>query len=397
MGRPTDLPPSYEETVARDPPASRPPPAFPAPPTDTAAPPIPDNRTYHSVRSDSRESDTVNLAPALSQDATALHTHIASQAEIPPRPYLTVRGSHTETRHDHNRKEDRKETVEDFTFKVDLSGYLIRDEHPPQQYNDDYDTGLQLAPDSQDGWHVLTLVRDNDGQQAYRGGRCKSDTWTGHERRARSEPVQLEDGPNHETAGLVREHEDGPSLMGWCERYCDDPAPVKSFAFGRSVVGFDSSVLHSALTSHLRSLHYKGDISITTNLANRELVVYSPHWVNQLRNNGFVYWCCIILQLWIITWPVIWFLERRYDVVRSVWYFSRVEGGETQYACYRSEAAIADELAPAVTQAALERRLDGKMLTPQEMELLDRLGKERQQRGVVVMQWDRFLGWGNDS
>ncbi|OJJ67611.1 hypothetical protein ASPBRDRAFT_33982 [Aspergillus brasiliensis CBS 101740] len=410
MGRPKDLPPSYEETVASDPnlpAASRPAPPPPPPPTTFSFPhlpdaPIPDSRPYHSVHSGNRDSSTVTLAPSLSQDASSLHALLTQQAEFPPRPYLTVRGSHTETRHDHHRKEDRKETVVDFIFKVDLYGYIVRHEHGTQQYgDDDDDLGLNLDP-TQDGWHTLSVVRDNDTRKTYRGGRFKSETWSGHAKRRhaqrqRSQAVQLEDGPDHEATGLVQQDEDGPSLMGWCERFCEDPASVKSFNFSRSIVGFDGSVLISSLTSHLRSLHYKGDISITVDMANRDLIVYSPHWVNKLRNNAWVYYFCIILQVWLLAWPIIWLLERRYDVVRSVWYFSRVEEGETRYARHRDEAAIADELAPAVTQAALERNQDGRILTAPEMRLLDQLGRERRERGVVVMQWDRFLGWGGDN
>ena len=174
-------------------------------------------------------------------------------------------------------------------------------------------------------------------------------------------------------------------------------ADLCRFKFSRSIVGFDGSVLISSLTSHLRSLQYRGDISITVDMANRDLIVYNPHWVNKLRNNAWVYYLCIILQVWILAWPIIFLLERRYDIVRSVWYFSRVEDGETRYARHRDEAAIADELAPAVTQAALERNQEGRILTAPEMQLLDSLGRERRERGVVVMQWDRFLGWGGDN
>ncbi|PYH31584.1 uncharacterized protein BO87DRAFT_428586 [Aspergillus neoniger CBS 115656] len=417
MGRPKDLPPSYEETVASDPnlpAASRPAPPPPPPATTFSFPhlpdaPIPESQPYHSVHSGNRDSSTITLAPSLSEDASSLHALITQQAEFPPRPYLTVRGSHTETRHDHHRKEDRKETIVDFSFKVDLYGYIIRHEHGTQQYGDDDDLGLDLDP-TQDGWHVLSVVRDNDTRKTYRGGRFKSETWSGRRKgplgqrirqrvgeRLRSRFVQLEEGLDHEATGLVRQDEGGPSLMGWCERYCDDPSSVKSFKFSRSLVGFDGSVLISSLTSHLRSLHYRGDISITVDMANRDLIVYNPHWVNKLRNNAWVYYLCIILQVWILAWPIIFLLERRYDIVRSVWYFSRVEDGETRYARHRDEAAIADELAPAVTQAALERNQEGRILTAPEMQLLDSLGRERRERGVVVMQWDRFLGWGGDN
>ncbi|PWY82090.1 hypothetical protein BO70DRAFT_336440 [Aspergillus heteromorphus CBS 117.55] len=388
MGQPSDPPPSYEDTIASDPlvsSSSGPPPANPLPP---------DSQPQYSVRADTRDPSSVLLTPALSHDASALHDLLVHQARIPPHPYLNVRGSHTETRRDDTRKKDESETVIDFNFRIDLSGYMVRDEPPPIT-DDDYDTGVEVDP--QDGWRVLGIVRDHDGQKAYRGGRTRSETWTGHTRTKRSPSRQLEAGPESESAELVPPDENGPGLMGWCERFCEDPAPVKSFAFTRSIVGFDSSVVRSALTSHLRSLQYQGNVDLTISLENKTLTVYSPHWTNRWRNNGYIFWICVILQLWIIAWPILWFLEHRYDVVSAVWYFSRDEGGQRHYAGYRDEAAVAEVLAPAVTQAALERRRDGKTLTVQELQLLDRLGRERQGRGVMVMTWDRFQPWGRDS
>ncbi|PYH95580.1 hypothetical protein BO71DRAFT_397823 [Aspergillus ellipticus CBS 707.79] len=391
MGKPNDLPPSYEETIASGPLASssRPPappvspPAAPLPPQS----PEPDSRPVQSVRAQTRDSCSVMLTPALSQDPTELYALLTRQARIPPRPYLSVRGTHDETRHDSSRKENRSETVVDFHFKVDLSGYVIREDSPPQ--DDELEVELDLV---RDGWHTLSLVRDNDGHKAYRGGRTKSETWPGHARCRRSRSEE----PDSESAELVRPDENGPGLMGWCERFCDDPSPVKSFAFSRSIVGFDSSILRSSLNSHLRSLQYQGKVDITIHTENKTLTVYSPHWVNRMRNSGLVFWVCILLQLWIIAWPAIWFLERHYDVVRAVWYSSRQEGGQRHYACYRDEAGVAEALAPLVTQAALERRQDGRTLTAQEVQLLDRLGRERQQRGVMMISWDRFSPWGRD-
>ncbi|RAL13414.1 uncharacterized protein BO97DRAFT_366944 [Aspergillus homomorphus CBS 101889] len=327
------------------------------------------------------------MDPVLSEDASALHALIVRQARTPPRPVLTIRGTHQETHEEsdsydnnHHNKRTRNETVFDFYFKINLSNYMVRD-----------------SDADRDGWRVCSVVRDGDGQEAYRGGRCRSDTWAGHTRRSRSHAAHVEGASEGELVGLVAEDGEEPGLMGWCDRFCLDPGPVKSFRFTRSIVGFDVATLRSLLSSHLRNLNYQGNIDISIAVANKDLTVYSPHWINQLRNNSFAYWACIILQLWIVTWPIIWFLEHRYDVVRTVWYFSGVRESQTIYACHRDEAAIAKELAPIVTQAAWERRINGEVLSSQEMDLLRQLGTEGSERRVVMMSWDRIGGWGRDS
>jgi len=146
--------------------------------------------------------------------------------------------------------------------------------------------------------------------------------------------------------------------------------------------------MHPSLTSHIRSLNYRGQIDISTSLAHSSVTVYSPHWINGLRANQYVYYVCIILQLWIITWPVIWWLERRYEVVRSTWHTSQLledpiarTNVRRVYARGRDEASLAEFWAPAVKQAAWRRRTEGEVLT------------EEDALRALVMREDQLLGW----
>ncbi|KAB8207747.1 hypothetical protein BDV34DRAFT_191654 [Aspergillus parasiticus] len=376
---PNDLPPPYEQVVSGQPSLddSLPPLAGPS----TATPPIADNEVQDNDRFEVTERPSTTMSPFLSQDPTALHSLISHEARIPPRPCLSVRGAHQETHPDRNdRKENRTESVVDFDFRINMTNYLMGD------------------PDRDAGWYQLRVARDGDGQKLYRGGRCRSRTWKGNVRGRRVRLPTEEDGTDTENVGLV-EDDAGPGLMGWCERFCQDPSPIKSFTFTRHIENFNSSIIHSTLTSHLRSLNYQGNIDISTSFSNRSFTVYSPHWINRARNNNFVYYTCLILQLWLITWPIIWLLERRYAVIGSVWLFSREVGSQHVYARSRDEAGIAEDLAPVVTQAAWERRIDGKVLTPQDMRLLRRLEREGQERGgrILVVNWDRISGWGRDQ
>lgn len=181
----------------------------------------------------------------------------------------------------------------------------------------------------------------------------------------------------------------------WCARFCNDPARVKSFTYTRSLHNIDYDVLRRELTGHLRSLNYEGTISIEPLLLGSRITVYSPHWVNKLRNNAFVFYACVILQLWILTWPVIWLLEKRYEVVRSQWFFSRTSLERTgelidehservisrrEYAAGRDEVGVAELWAPVVRQAAWEKKLGGCALVGDEIPGLKARDVERRTR-----------------
>lgn len=157
--------------------------------------------------------------------------------------------------------------------------------------------------------------------------------------------------------------------------------------------------MRTVLSSHLRAANYRGDIKISTSIANGTITVCSPHWINRLRNHRFVFWACIILQLWIVTWPVIWFLERRYEVVRSVWRSSREvaspSGRRMVYACGKDEAAVADFWGPAVRQGAWCRTQESTILNQRDAELLLGAGRRNMQRQTLEEPLDRSLMMAN--
>lgn len=172
-------------------------------------------------------------------------------------------------------------------------------------------------------------------------------------------------------------------------------------------------------------------------IANRNLTIYSPHWINKLRHNTFVFWICIVLQLWIITWPIIWLLEKRYEVVHSCWYVSRTiedAGGSTRariYACGRDEHALGEFWAPVVKQAAWKRRQYNEVISMEDAQRVEGLTtnqilsssvldseaeierRQRVERGdgtfsdsvlgfvrglsEVRQGWNRNMGWGENT
>ncbi|KAL4972836.1 hypothetical protein BDW66DRAFT_154331 [Aspergillus desertorum] len=323
---------------------------------------------YQSIRPTQRFSGSVTLDPSYSSDPRTLETLIEAQTRLPPRPCLLIHGSHKESRRSGN--ETKNENVTDFDFRIDLTRTILR-----------WARNETSGPSER--WSYTTVVSDHDGQKAYRGGRIRSRATT-----AKTGRIALGDGEGERLMDLENQ-EDYPGIKGWCERFCNDLAPVKSFTYRRTLHGFDASPMRTLLTSHIRSTGYQGHIVINPVIANGFVTVYSPHWINNLRNNAYVYWICIILQLWLITWPIIWFMERRYEVVRSEWFSSKTvadasaPGGSRK--CYAAgpgmdEAKAAEIWAPVVREAAWQGRADGCILGEAEIEVLRRKGIERREQ-----------------
>ncbi|PYH43078.1 NuoB/complex I 20 kDa subunit family protein [Aspergillus saccharolyticus JOP 1030-1] len=382
-----DLPPAYNETDEittpyRDDPLSPPHEAYT----------IPGHHRYHSIREKSRHAGVVTLDPVFSSDAEALYSFVDKQTRLPPRPCLIIGGQHHEKERRGN--ESTRKAVCDFNFRIDLTRTLLT-----------WGPGVRSGPVQR--WSYTTVVGDHDNQKAYRGGRRPTRgarTSSGGRIALPADNTELDEGER--LMGLEAgdsQGEDSPGLRGWCRRFCSDPAPVKSFTYRRNLNGFDAAPMRTKLISHIRSTGYQGHVHVAPSLANGMITIYSPHWVNRLRNHGFVYWACIILQLWIITWPIIWFLERRYEVVRSEWYSSQLvcdpahpDGQRKVYAGNQDELTAAEAWAPVVREAVWQGRKGGDILGEEEVERLRRLGTQRSeavgQGGELIRRGQAVLG-----
>ncbi|RAL16179.1 uncharacterized protein BO97DRAFT_403307 [Aspergillus homomorphus CBS 101889] len=383
-----DLPPAYNETddptPYRDDPLSPPQEAYT----------IPGHQRYHSIREKNRHSGVVTQDSTLSSDPEALYSFIDKQTRLPPRPCLIIGGQHHEKERRGN--DSTRKTVCDFNFRIDLTRTLLT-----------WGAGVRTGPLQR--WSYTTVVSDHDNQRVYRGGRWPtrgaSTADTGGRIAlpdANSEPGEGQ-GLMDLEPGDGGQNEDSPGLRGWCRRFCSDPAPVKSFTYRRNLNGFDAGPMRTKLISHIRSTGYQGHVHVSPSLANGMITIYSPHWINRLRNHGFVYWACIILQLWFITWPVIWFLERRYEVVRSEWFSSQLvcdpahpDGQRKVYAGNQDELTAAETWAPVVREAVWQGRKGGDILGEEEVERLRRLGIQRReavgQGGELIRRGQAVLG-----
>jgi hypothetical protein len=183
---------------------------------------IPGGIPYLSARQNTRLSNAATLLPSFSSSIETLETFVERQIRLPPRPCLIIRGTHNESRKNGN--ETKSETVTDFDFRIDLTRTLLR-----------LCPNGEAAPDS--NWSYTAVISDNDGLKAYRGTRWKTRKSKAKIGRIalpeRDGDVQsvVDGGEGERLMALDVDLENGeamPGLKGWCERYCNDPASVKS-------------------------------------------------------------------------------------------------------------------------------------------------------------------------
>ncbi|KAJ5753998.1 uncharacterized protein N7511_008151 [Penicillium nucicola] len=369
-----DAPPPYSDDLE----------SFPVPPV----PPAPNQRHIEPLRlidsayvlpggTDIRPYDKIalTLAPNLSTNSDELFQALKKQIKLPLRPLFYVKGSHTESSNN-GKKDKNSNTVTDFEFKLDLAETML--------------TGWEGRPMAIN-WMEVEIVTDEDQKPAYRGGIWRSRTYKPPKTR---QAIALGDDTN----ALLGEdaNADGSlnklqsALKLWCERFCQDAAPVKSFTLHRQLNGFNSNALRNVLSSHIRELNYRGSLDFSFSTAHSSVTIYSPHWINRVRANRYAWWIIVILQLWIITWPIIFFMEKRYEVAHVKWHASLVPETESAlikcYAQGRDESALGEYWAPAVKQAAWSRRRGGG-------DVLTRMDAERVQ-GYSMQQ---LLGMRTDT
>jgi len=163
---------------------------------------------------DIRPHDKValTLAPELSTDCDELYDAISKQIKLPPRPLLYIKGTHTESS---NNKDKNSRTATDFNFRLDLAESLL--------------TGWEDGR-TELNWMRVEIINDEDQKSAYRGGILRSRTYKSPKKGA----VRL----NEDSDALLGQASRGDqvdrsvaakSLRLWCERFCNDPAPVKSY------------------------------------------------------------------------------------------------------------------------------------------------------------------------
>ncbi|EHA19582.1 hypothetical protein ASPNIDRAFT_39005 [Aspergillus niger ATCC 1015] len=287
-----------------------------------------DDSAYMQAGSTTKiESETLpprvstSLAPIFSYNSAALYREVHRQMNLPPRPLLSIRGSHIEStsfwkRQCRPRKlrplcpfrwKSQHKTVTDFDLTLDLAETLFASPEDLRciKVLCDSDSLLYQNPSSHHAPRQLFLSEDAYGYMALDS--CEAGI-----------------GPHPPRQTANRDDE----LKNWCDRFCSDLSPLKSFTIHRHVHDLDTETteaLRTRLTSHIRGLNYRGTLHFSTSIAHSALTIYSPHWINRLRTAASVgsspWWVVgFSFLLSMLLWPILWVLERRYEVIYVQWH-----------------------------------------------------------------------------
>ncbi|KAF2268025.1 hypothetical protein CC78DRAFT_541247 [Lojkania enalia] len=230
-------------------------------------------------------------------DPVYLEEGLRELAHQAPFPLVYIMGRHKET----VRRGDKKETKEviDFRIVLNLQHYLWKD----FRGNDTT---------------FMSLRTVDNGEKTYRGGFVK--------KRAPGFKQDLEVGASR------------PELVEWCHRYCASPSLLRIFRLRRIVTGFDETYLKNKIEGLIRSTNYRGHISVTFPVEDKNVDIYTNNRINQWRLKKWICWIFYLTFLWIFTWPYLFFATKRYAVVNAEWPFSFTDAsGHKQYATISEE------------------------------------------------------------
>lgn len=317
---------------------------------------------FHRVDANSGAEIFINTC--LDKDPKVLERQIKLSASKPPRPSVRILGTHSETVREKDKEEER--TITDFDVSVELTPYLFSDAT----------TGVS--------WTALRTVEDNE--KARRG--------TVLRKRA---PCVKRD---------IEITNPKPTLAEWCHRYCASHAGIKSFELQRRVVGFNEERMKQMLETLVRSTNYRGTIQITFPVKGASTLIYNDCKVNRWRLTPWIIWLCYLSFLWLLTWPILFFSTKKFEVAIAEWPFSVTEENGTKRYVSMSEDHIYNLWGRAISRAVLDKRrctldqqdLIASQTAPAEPFANALEGAPRFLREGVnaITAINRQLGWGGD-
>jgi hypothetical protein len=230
------------------------------------------------------------------------------QAKYPPIFTARIRGTHSETIHKKDKKE--KTTVTDFDIRLDMTHLLVPNSRTPENLRIQ---GLR---------HVFPQ------DKVHRGYRTKS-----------IGPEDLEPGADVAIEG-----------------YISSPYPVRHFTLRRQILYHDSSALEKLLLSLVGSTNYRGHFQVSFPISHNRVTVYSPCWQNRLRDKIWLRWIFYLTFLWIFSWPYLWFVTRRWEVVVTQFPYSCSPACGNRKFVTKSENDFFEEWRPSLRRAVLGKR-----------------------------------------
>ncbi|KAF9740311.1 hypothetical protein PMIN06_011279 [Paraphaeosphaeria minitans] len=239
-------------------------------------PQVPETRTYSNPRYDT--------------DPVVLEETVRRLASEPPYPLVYLMGTHRDT----VKRADKTETkdVTDFRIVMDLQHHIRR--------------------------AGMTLKTVENDEKTHRGSinKCRA-------------PGYKQD---------IEVCAPKPELREWCHRYCASPSMLRIFRLRRVVTGFDEEYLKQRLEGLIRSTNYRGHISVTFPVENKNVDLYTSNRINQWRVTRWIRWVFYLTSLWIFSWPALFFATKRYAVIKAEWPWSTTNSeGIKQYSSISEE------------------------------------------------------------
>ncbi|KAF3211849.1 hypothetical protein TWF191_010665 [Orbilia oligospora] len=153
---------------------------------------------------------------------------------------------------------------------------------------------------------------------------------------------------------------------------------------------YDTKYLATRLHQLIQSTNYAGDIQITFPTTHNKVKIRPANKLTELRYNKAVRWLCYLTFLWIITWPILFFMTKNYNVVRSVWPMSAVDvSGRRRVKM--TEDQWFEYWRLAIRRAVLGRR-QGKVTEQDLIELAQEAGMPRMPFRTGNQFMDNMLG-----
>lgn len=248
-------------------------------------------------------------------DPATLERYIHQLSGIPPRPYMKLVGTHTETTRDSKGKHE-KNTITDFDVMVELTPYLFAN----AQYRE--------------SWNQLRTVHGSE--KVHRGT-----VWARRDNSNRS----IEDGQDARA-----------TLQEWCHRFGASPAGLKLFTFKRQLVGFDGEGVKHRLEELIRRTNYRGHLNVELVTKDALVHFYNDARINRWRLTPWIQWLFILTLTIIFSWPYLIFRTKRWEVAVAEWSFSRTNAsGRKEYVSI-SEDQWYNLWAHAICRAVLEKK-----------------------------------------
>ncbi|OTB00183.1 hypothetical protein M426DRAFT_66379 [Hypoxylon sp. CI-4A] len=307
-----DLPPNYSESESASLLPTTPAPPAPASARAVASRPFVEDATFFEDLNTGNESW---ISQSL-QFPGDLEDHITQLAAIPPRPFIKLVGTHTETTRDSKGKTE-KNTVTDFDVSVELTPYLYSDAQFRRSWN-----------------HLRTV---ENGEKTRRGTILR--------KRAVGSNQHIEVGGDPK-----------PTLREWCHRYAASHAGLKVFALHRRMVGFDEERIKNRLRTMVNETNYRGHLRIELITKGSLIECYNEAKINHWRLTAWIQMLFACTLLFIFTWPYLWLRTKRWEVAVAEWPFSRMAPGGTKEYVSISEDQWYNMWGRAISKAVLQKR-----------------------------------------